>query len=63
MAKKSAKTGKKPHSQDLVVRAAFANTIRRLRRKLKLTQEQVAERSGHSEKYIGFLERRKTHRL
>jgi transcriptional regulator with XRE-family HTH domain len=59
MAKKSAKTRKKPHPQNPVVRAAFGTTIRQLRRKLKLTQKQVAERSGYSEKYIGFLELRK----
>jgi len=59
MAKKSAKTAKKPHPQNPVVRAAFATIIRQLRRKLKLSQKQVAERSGYSEKYVGFLELRK----
>ncbi len=44
---------------DPVVRAAFASVIRQLRRKLKMTQKQVAELSGYSEKYIGFLELRK----
>ena len=56
---KTAKTAKKPHPQNPVVRAAFASVLRQLRRKLKLTQKQVAERSGYSEKYIGFLELRK----
>jgi transcriptional regulator with XRE-family HTH domain len=59
MAKKDAKTAKKPHPQNPVVRAAFATIIRELRRKLRLSQKQVAERSGYSEKYIGFLELRK----
>jgi transcriptional regulator with XRE-family HTH domain len=59
MAKKDAKTAKKPHPQNPVVRAAFATIIRELRRKLRLSQRQVAERSGYSEKYIGFLELRK----
>jgi transcriptional regulator with XRE-family HTH domain len=59
MAKKSAKTAKKPHPQNPVVRAAFASAIRQLRRKLRLSQKKVAERSGYSEKYIGFLELRK----
>lgn len=59
MAKTNAKTAKKPHPQNPVVRAAFASIVRQLRRKLKLSQKQVAERSGYSEKYIGFLERRK----
>jgi hypothetical protein len=40
-------------------RAAFASIIVQRRRKLKLKQRQVAERSGYSEKYIGMLERRK----
>jgi transcriptional regulator with XRE-family HTH domain len=59
MAKKDAKTAKKPHPQNPVVRAAFATIIRQVRRKLRLSQKQVAERSGYSEKYIGFLELRK----
>src|ERR1700740_2708293 len=59
MANKRAKTGKRSHPQNPVVRAAFASVIRQLRRKLKLTQKQVAERSGYSEKYVGFLELRK----
>jgi transcriptional regulator with XRE-family HTH domain len=59
MAKKFAKTAKKPHRQDLVVRAAFASIVRQRRRKLKLSQKQVADLSGYSEKYIGFLELRK----
>jgi transcriptional regulator with XRE-family HTH domain len=59
MAKKSAKTVNKPHPQNPVVRAAFATIIRQHRRQLKLSQKQVAERSGYSEKYIGFLELRK----
>jgi transcriptional regulator with XRE-family HTH domain len=59
MAKKNAKKRKKPHPQNPVVRAAFGTTIRELRRKLKLSQREVAERSGYSEKYIGFLELRK----
>ncbi|MFZ0579781.1 MAG: helix-turn-helix transcriptional regulator [Candidatus Acidiferrales bacterium] len=59
MAKKDAKTAKKPHPQNPVVRAAFATVIRQLRRKLRLSQKQVAERSGYSEKYIGLLELRK----
>ncbi|MGD0428190.1 MAG: helix-turn-helix transcriptional regulator [Candidatus Acidiferrales bacterium] len=59
MAKKNAKTAKKPHPQNPVVRAAFATIIRELRRRLSLSQKQVAERSGYSEKYIGFLELRK----
>jgi XRE family transcriptional regulator, regulator of sulfur utilization len=44
---------------DPVVRAAFATVIRQLRRKRRLSQRNVAELSGYSEKYIGFLERRK----
>jgi transcriptional regulator with XRE-family HTH domain len=59
MAKKNAKTAKKPHPQDPVVRAAFATIIRQLRRKLKLSQRQIADLSGYSEKYVGFLELRK----
>jgi transcriptional regulator with XRE-family HTH domain len=59
MAKKGAKTAKKPHPQNPVVRAAFATIIRQTRRKLRLSQKQVAEQSGYSEKYIGFLELRK----
>ena len=59
MAKKDAKTAKKPHPQNPVVRAAFATIIRQLRRKLKLSQKQVADISGYSEKYIGYLELRK----
>jgi transcriptional regulator with XRE-family HTH domain len=59
MAKKDAKTAKKPHPQNAVVRAAFATIVRQARRKLRLSQKQVAERSGYSEKYISFLELRK----
>lgn len=59
MAKKNAKTAKKPHPKDPVVRAAFATIIRQLRRKLKLSQRQIADLSGYSEKYVGFLELRK----
>jgi transcriptional regulator with XRE-family HTH domain len=59
MAKKGPNTAKKPHRKDPVVRAAFASIIVQRRRKLKLKQRQVAERSGYSEKYIGLLERRK----
>ncbi len=59
MAKRAAKTAKKPHPQDPVVRASFATIIRQLRRKLKLSQKQVADMCGYSEKYIGFLELRK----
>jgi transcriptional regulator with XRE-family HTH domain len=59
MAKKNATTTKKPHPQNPVVRAAFATIIRQLRRKLKLSQKQVADMSGYSVKYIGFLELRK----
>jgi transcriptional regulator with XRE-family HTH domain len=42
-----------------VVRAAFARVLADLREKAGLTQEQVAEKSGYEEKYIGALERRK----
>jgi transcriptional regulator with XRE-family HTH domain len=59
MAKKNANTAKKPHPQNPVVRAAFATIIRQLRQKLNLSQKQVADLSGYSEKYIGFLELRK----
>jgi transcriptional regulator with XRE-family HTH domain len=59
MAKSRPKKVKKPHWNDPVVRAAFASVIVQHRRKLKLKQRQVAERSGYSEKYIGMLERRK----
>jgi transcriptional regulator with XRE-family HTH domain len=59
MARNTAKTAKKPHPKNPVVRAAFASIIRQLRHKLKLSQKQVAERSGYSEKYIGFLELRR----
>jgi transcriptional regulator with XRE-family HTH domain len=59
MATKDAKTAKKPHPQNPVARAAFATVIRQLRRKLRLSQKQLAERSGYSEKYIGLLELRK----
>jgi DNA-binding XRE family transcriptional regulator len=59
MAQNNAKTAKKPHPQNPVVRAAFATIIRQLRRKLKLSQRQVADMSGYSTKYIGFLELRK----
>ena len=53
-------TAKKPHRMDPVVRAAFASVIRELRRKLKMTQKRVGDLSGYSEKYISFLERRKS---
>jgi transcriptional regulator with XRE-family HTH domain len=59
MAKNVAPTAKKPHPQNPVVRAAFASAIRQRRRKLRLSQKQVAERSGYSVKYIGFLELRR----
>jgi transcriptional regulator with XRE-family HTH domain len=59
MAKKGSPTAKKPHPQNPVVRAAFASVIRQLRTKLRLSQKQVADRSGYSVKYIGFLELRK----
>jgi transcriptional regulator with XRE-family HTH domain len=59
MSRKRAKPRKKPHPQNSVVRAAFGSVIRQLRRKLRLTQRELAERSGYSEKYIGFLELRK----
>ena len=59
MAKSGTKRVKKPHWNDPVVRAAFASVIVQRRRRLKLKQRQVAERSGYSEKYIGMLERRK----
>jgi len=55
----STSTAKKPHRMDPVVRAAFASVARQLRRRLRLTQKQVAESSGYSEKYISLLERRK----
>jgi transcriptional regulator with XRE-family HTH domain len=58
MAKKSGNPARKSHRKDPVVRAAFARIIVDLRRKLKLKQRQVADRSGYSEKYIGNLERR-----
>lgn len=53
-----ASTAKKPHRMDLVVRAAFASVILERRLKLRLTQGEVAERSGYREEYIGKLERR-----
>lgn len=59
MAKKRATTAKKPHPQNPVVRAAFASIIRQLREKRGLSQKNVADMSGYSEKYIGFLELRK----
>jgi transcriptional regulator with XRE-family HTH domain len=58
MAKKGGETNRKSHRKDPVVRAAFARIIVELRRRLRLKQYQVAERSGFSEKYIGNLERR-----
>jgi transcriptional regulator with XRE-family HTH domain len=58
MAKTSGNPARKSHRKDPVVRAAFARIIVDLRRKLKLKQRQVADRSGYSEKYIGNLERR-----
>jgi len=60
MAKSGTKKIKKPHWNDPVVRAAFASVIVQHRRRLRLKQRQVAERSGYSEKYIGMLERRKS---
>ena len=42
-----------------VVRAAFARVLADLREKARLTQEEVGEKSGYEEKYIGALERRK----
>ncbi len=42
-----------------VVRAAFARVLADVREKAGLTQEQVGEKSGYEEKYIGALERRK----
>jgi transcriptional regulator with XRE-family HTH domain len=59
MARKKAKTAKKPHPQNPVVRAAFATIIRQLRIKHGLGQKEVADLSGYSVKYIGFLELRK----
>jgi DNA-binding XRE family transcriptional regulator len=59
MAKSGSRNVKKPHWNDPVVRAAFASVIVQHRRRLKLKQRHVAERSGYSEKYIGMLERRK----
>jgi transcriptional regulator with XRE-family HTH domain len=59
MAKSGTKKVKRAHWNDAVVRAAFASIIVQRRRKLKLKQRQIAERSGYSEKYIGMLERRK----
>jgi transcriptional regulator with XRE-family HTH domain len=59
MATKDAKTAKRTHPQNPVVRAAFATIMRQLRRKLKLSQRQLADMSGYSEKYIGYLELRK----
>ena len=58
MPKGENKKVKKPHWNDLVIRAAFASVLMQRRRELKLKQRQVAERSGYSEKYIGMLERR-----
>jgi transcriptional regulator with XRE-family HTH domain len=40
-------------------RAAFARVLADFREKAGLTQEQVGEKSGYEEKYIGALERRK----
>lgn len=58
MAKMRASTAKRIHRMDPVVRAAFASVIRQLRRKLRFSQERVAQLSGYSEEYIGKLERR-----
>lgn len=58
MAKKARKRRKKSHKRDPVVRAAFARVLVALRKKRKLTQEEVAFSSGYSTKYIGQLERR-----
>jgi transcriptional regulator with XRE-family HTH domain len=58
MASSRANTAKKVHRIDPVVRAAFASVIRELRLKLRLSQKDVADQSGYSEKYIGKLERR-----
>jgi transcriptional regulator with XRE-family HTH domain len=59
MANKRASTAKKPHRMDPVLRAAFASVLVQHRRNLRLKQQQIAERSGYSEKYISLLERRK----
>jgi transcriptional regulator with XRE-family HTH domain len=59
MAKQDAKTAKKPHPQNPVVRAAFASIVRQLREKRDLSQKEVADLSGYSVKYIGALELRK----
>jgi len=54
------KGGSAPRNpKEPVVRAAFARVLADLREKAGLTQEQVAEKSGYEEKYIGALERRK----
>ena len=58
MAKKSGEAKKKPHRRDPVVRAAFARILVEERRRLHLSQDDVASRSGYSERYIGKLERR-----
>jgi transcriptional regulator with XRE-family HTH domain len=58
-AKSETKKVKRPHWNDPVVRAAFASIIVQRRRKLRLRQREVADRSGYSEKYIGMLKRRK----
>jgi transcriptional regulator with XRE-family HTH domain len=42
-----------------VVRATFVQVLADLREKAGLTQEQVGEKSGYEQKYIGALERRK----
>lgn len=58
MSEERAGTAKNPHRMDPVIRAAFATVIRELRLKMDLTQNEVGERSGYSEEYIGKLERR-----
>ena len=58
MPKSGSKKAKKPHWNDLVVRAAFASILVQRRRELKLKQHEIAYRSGYSEKYISMLERR-----
>ena len=42
-----------------LVRAAFVRVLADLREKAGLTQEQVGEKSGYEQEYIGALERRK----
>ena len=58
MATKAKKRPTRRHKKDPVVRAAFARILLELRKKRKLTQEDVAFASGYSTKYISQLERR-----